>query len=105
MKQKPNRLGLLPDGRHTVKVVRVEETDQITILFANSQGYSTLWLNLNEFACGVLYGILHCAGRPYKHYTDAEKLKQDLIGCRLQIDILNNQIQCGIKIEKILQSY
>jgi signal transduction histidine kinase len=75
MKQQASKTGVLPDGRHLVKVIRVQEEDQITVLFGNSRGYSTLWLNLNDFACGVLYGILHCAGRPYQHYTNAEKLK------------------------------
>lgn len=105
MKQKPNRLGLLPDGRHLVKVVRVQEEEQIKVMFSNSKGYTTLWLDLDDFACGVLYGILHCAGRPYKHYTDAEKLKQDLIGCQVNIDILNNQVQTVIKPERKLQFY
>jgi hypothetical protein len=105
MKQQASKTGVLPDGRHLVKVIRVQEEDQITVLFGNSRGYSTLWLNLNDFACGVLYGILHCAGRPYQHYTNAEKLKKDLIGCKVEIDILNNQVQAIIKTEKILQSY
>lgn len=105
MQQKPRIKALLPDGRHLVKVVSVQEAEQIKIMFANAQGYTSLWLDLDDFACDVLYGILHCSGKPKQVYTNAERLKQDLIGCKVKIDILNNQVQAVIKPERILQSY
>lgn len=96
---------LLPDGRHLVKVVSVQEAEQIKIMFANAQGYTSLWLDLDDFACDVLYGILHCAGQQKRVYTNAEKLKQDLINCQVKIDILNNQVQAVLKPERKLQFY
>lgn len=96
---------LLPDGRHQVQVHSVSEGETISIIFTNQLGYTTLWLDIDEHACNVLYGILHCAGRKLKKYDSANEIKKDLIGCKLYIDILNNQVQTILKHQNTQLSY
>lgn len=94
---------LLPDGKHLVSVISIVEAEQLRIKLANQTGYTSLWLDIDEHGAQMLYNMLHCAGKTKVVYSDGEQLKAALVGCKLNIQVLNNQVVGISKIwERVL---